>query len=470
MAKQGMKWALALCATFIGLRPSFAKDVWTAADGESSLDVSAFYKTLASGLLMRPGLVEGTEALAGLAVEARAGLPAEQAALVPELRALPSYGGTSTHTARVSARLQLWERYELAAAWQVGAIIASHDAFVGGAAFGSVPVTAGGGASRRLVDFDAVLAEDGGFLLLHNLDLLAFKVRTSFADVTVGRQVLSWGSGRLWNPTDLLSPFGPTDIDREVRRGIDAVRVSIPLAETAQVEALWLPQLEAGDHGGALRAQFNVGGFDIAPSVAKYVRDAVFGLDITGDLGPLGVHGEIAAAVGLDRGAQGGRDRFVRAVVGADARPLESLVLTGEYYFNGWGASDPAGYLGALRSDRVTRGEVFGAGRHYLGLVAAWQASELVTVAGTAITSLQDPSVMFVPALEYWAEQSVLMRVGGYLPLGRGPDPGALQALTANDLLSQTDAWRSATGSLGLRSEYGASPFGLFAQLAIYLL
>jgi len=60
--------------------------------------------------------------------------------------------------------------------------------------------------------------------------------------------------------------------------------------------------------------------------------------------------------------------------------------------------------------------------------------------------------------------------VGGYLPIGRQPDPSALQSLTLSDLISQTDAWRSATGSLGLRSEYGASPFGMFAQLVVHLL
>jgi hypothetical protein len=473
MAKHRTKWVLvaAWLATCLVPAPTFAKDAWTAEDGKSSLEVGAFYKTFSSGLRMQSGLVDATEALEALAAAARDGLPPEQAALVPEVKAVPPYGGTSAHTARIWGRLMLWERLELSAAWQLGTIIASDPAFIGGAALGSaVPVTATQGASRRLVDFDPVLAEKGGFMLQHNLDLLALKLRTPFADITAGRQVLSWGSGRFWNPTDLLSPFGPTDIDREVRRGIDAVRVSIPLAETTQLELLWLPQLEPRDHGGVLRTQFNLGGFDIASSVAKYVRDAVFGLESTGDIGPVGVHGELAATVGLDHMPQAEPDRFLRAVVGADVRPLDDLVLTGEYYFNGWGATDPSGYLGVLRSARVTRGEVFGAGRHYLGLAAAWQASELLSVQATAITNLQDPSVLIVPALEYWAEQSVLLRVGGYVPLGRQPDAAALESLTLSDLTSQSDAWRSATGTLGLRSEYGASPFGIFVQLAVHLL
>src|SRR5205085_545548 len=189
---------------------------------------------------------------------------------------------------------------------------------------------------------------------------------------------------------------------------------------------------------------FNVHGFDLSPSAAKYVRDAVFGIDATGDAGPLGGHGEAAYTVALDDD-----ERFLRAVVGAEWKPRDKLVLVAEYYFNGWGARHATDYLAVLASDRVARGEVFGAGRHYIGLVAAWQHSELLTLQASAIANALDPSVIVVPALEYWAEQHMLVRAGGYLPVGRQP---------------------TVDGGVTLRSEYGASPFGVFAQVAIYVL
>ncbi|HMY18882.1 MAG TPA: hypothetical protein PKA58_21295, partial [Polyangium sp.] len=94
----------------------------------------------------------------------------------------------------------------------------------------------------------------------------------------------------------------------------------------------------------------------------------------------------------------------------------------------------------------------------------------LLSVAGSVITNVQDPSVLIAPAIEYWAEQSLLLRFGGYVPIGRAPDVAPLQQLTPTDLLLQTDAWRNATRGFGLRSEYGASAFGMFVQLAIRLL
>jgi len=402
------------------LLPAVASaDTWSWDDERSELELRNFYKSMVTGLRLPPPLVDAN--------------------------LVPAYGVLWTHATRTWGHLVLKEKYELQVGYQLAAVIASDPALSTGAGLGTSVPASTARAERRLVDFDPLLVKRGGMSLYHDLDLLAVKADLGKVDVTVGRQVLSWGSGRLWNPTDLLSPFAPTDIDREVRRGVDALRVSIPFSETAQLDVLWLPLPELRDHGGVARAQVNIKSFDIAPSVAKYVRDAVFGLDVTGDAGPVGVHTEAAYTVALDTD-----ERFVRAVVGAELRPTDELVLIGEYYYNGFGARDPAGYLDVLQSDRVARGEVFGAGRHYAGIVAAYKYSELLNVQAIAITNLLDPSLLVVPAVEYWAEQKVLVRAGAYLPVGRS---------------AEVDA-----SGLTLHSEYGVAPFGAFAQIAIYLL
>ena len=417
--------ALAALAVSALAAPARA-DTWTWDGGSSELEVRNFYKSMLIGVRLPAVLAGATEA--------------------------PQLGALWTHTTRTWGRLVLHDRYELLAGWQLGALVPTDRAFAAGVAPGSTVAVAGAPrARRRLVDFDPLLVQRGAMSIVHDLDLLAVKLDTSRAEITVGRQVLSWGSGHLWNPTDLLAPFSPTDIDREVRRGVDAVRAAIPFGATTHLQLLWLPLPDLRDQGAVARLQVNAGGFDIAPSAAKYVRDTVIGLDVAGDLGPLGVHGEAAWTRALDLDARGNRDDFVRAVVGADARPRDDVVVTAEYYFNGWGVTDPAGYLAVLSSDRVQRGEVFGAGRHYLGGSAVWRTSELLSLGGTALVNLADPSALVIPSLEYWAEQKVLLRAGGYLPIGRRPTAAVPQ-------------------DLALRSEYGAAPFGVFAQLAIYLL
>jgi hypothetical protein len=464
--------AAALCAAILALAPRAgrAQDAQASGGGESNLEIHAFYKTFGAAVRMPTGLVGGMEALQTLRDQARLAYPE---LTFPEDNALPQYGASWTHSVRAWGRLLLKNRVEISAGWQLDATIASDPALTGVVGLGgALPVTGSQTASRRLVDFDHQLADGGGFLLQHNLDLLAVKVALPRGEVVVGRQVLSWGTGHLWNPTDLLSPFAPTDVDREVRHGVDAVRYSLPLSRTSLLDILWLPQKQGWAQGGVVRGQANFRGFDVSLSAAKYVSDVVFGADTAGDIGPLAVHAELAYTLGLSNLGGSGRvdvaEQFLRGVTGLEWKPAGRWTVGAEYYFNGFGATNPSGYVAKLRSDRVVRGEVFGAGRHYVGLSAVWRTTELLSVQARVLGNLADPSALAVPVLEYWAKQRVLVRAGGYIPLGKGPDPGPFQSLVLSDLVEGSPAFASAASSLGLRSEYGASPWGIFAQLGVY--
>ncbi len=465
--------AVVLLAVLAGLEPARAGELWRTDDGVWSLEGSGFYKPYGAWLVMPRGLVEGLGALQSVLDETRPLLPPEAAASLPQDVGVPWQATMGSHTVRLSGRLLWAERLELAAAWQASAVMGSHPSVAVG---GTTSSLLGGGltaARRRLWDVEPLLVNEPGLRLQHGVELLSLKYQTPGATLVVGRQVLSWGTGRLWNPTDLLSPFAPTDVDREVRRGVDALRLSLPLGAVSQLELLWLPQQVVADNGGVVRALTNVGGFDLSLSLAKYVRDVVVGGDFSGDVGALGVHGEAAWTLpleGLEEGLAATRVRgdFVRAVAGVDFRPGEQWMVTAEYYFNGHGASRVEEYAARLRDERVVRGEVFGAGRHYGGLVVSWLADDLLTVQMTALANLTDPSVMVVPALEYWFEQRVLIRAGGYLPLGARPDADVFRRLTPADVLGGSTAWAEAVSGFGLRSEYGATPSGFFAQVGIY--
>ncbi|HYV50004.1 MAG TPA: hypothetical protein VFA20_34350 [Myxococcaceae bacterium] len=435
-----LAWACASAA--------WAGNLWSSQDGSSALEGKAFYKALGTGVRLAPGLVVETAELARLLDQ-------------PGV-ALPGSGASTGHVVRLEGKAHYQELLELDVAYQLGALVASHPAFTGGASLTGAFTAEGGGPQRRLVDLPGTLYSSPGLRVDQNLDRLSARLSLKFADVIVGRQVLSWGTGRFWNPTDLLSPFAPTEIDREVRRGIDAVRVTAPLfSRTAQLEVLWLPRKVAEENGGAVRAQVNVLGYDVSLSGAKYVDDLLAGADFSGDVGPVGVHGEAAYTWGIRSG-----ERALRAVVGAEVRPTEKLALTAEYYFNGFGARDASGYLAALSSPRAQRGEISGAGRHYLGVAASYAFTELLTLQLLSLVNLQDPSAELVPVLEYWFEQSVILRAGAFVPIGGAPDPTALRGMTAADL--GTPAFQDAASTLGLRSEYGLLSYGAMVQVGVY--
>jgi hypothetical protein len=446
------------------------REVWRSQDSGTVFEVGAFYKTMLMGLWSQPGLVEGAEALQRLYDQAHLARPDF---VPPPVVTLPSQGSSWANTGRAWGRLLFSNKIEITAGYQVDALLASDPALTRGVGLGgSVPVPGRDAASRRLVDIDRVLVDNGTLLLQQNLDLLSVKVPLARGEVVVGRQVLSWGAGRFWNPTDLLSPFAPTDVDREVRHGVDAVRYTLPLGKTSFADFLYLPQQKGWAQGGVARVQANTKGFDVSASVAKYVSSVVFGADTAGDIGPLGVHAEAAYTLGLTNlggpeSVQVG-EQFLRAVVGCDWRPAKDWMVIAEYYYNGFGATDPAGYAGKMRSQRAVAGEVYGAGRHYLGLSAIRKQTDLLSLQTLVLTNLTDPSVMVIPSSEYWAAQHVLVRVGGYIPIGARPTAAAIQSLTVSDVLTSSAAYVAAVSSMGLRSEYGSAGWSVFAQLGVH--
>jgi hypothetical protein len=469
-----MAWVCAAALCFVPAAPvramAQAREVWRSEDARTSLEAGAFYKTIVTALWSQPGLVEGTLTLQRLYDEARLEDPDF---VPPPMLAFPSFGASWGNTGRAWGRLLLPGRIEVSAGYQIEALLASDPALTHGLGLGgSVPAPGRQAASRRLVDIDRVIVDNGTVLLQQNLDLLAVKLPLPRGDLVVGRQVLSWGTGRFWNPTDLLSPFAPTDVDREVRHGVDAVRYTLPLGKTSFADFLYLPQQERWAQGGVARVQANTNGFDVSASVAKYVSDVVFGADTAGDIGPIGVHAELAYTLGLANlggpGTAEVAERFLRAVVGCEWRPAKDWMLVAEYYFNGFGAASPAGYAGKMRSQRALAGEVYGAGRYYLGLSAVRKQTDLLSLQMLVLANLADPSVMAIPVAEYWAAQHVLVRIGGYIPLGARPTADAIRILTVEDVLTTSPAYVAATSSLGLRSEYGSAGWSVFAQVGFH--
>ncbi|MBL8923729.1 MAG: hypothetical protein JNJ54_33045 [Myxococcaceae bacterium] len=445
-------------------------------DGGVVLEASGFAKSFVSSVWLQPSLVDGTRALQAVIDEVRPLVPPELASQVPADVRLPSHVLLSAQVARVAAKARYRELVSVDVAWQLTASLVSDAKFAAGS---SLAGTIGGasslaGAQRRLVDFEPVLATSGGLRVEHQLDRLNVRVALPFGDLTLGRQVLSWGSGRVWNPTDVLSPFPPTVVDREVRRGFDAARLALALGPTTQLDLLYLPQRRAADNGGVARFQTNVAGWDGAVSFGKYVSDLLVGLDVVGDVGPVSVHGEAAYTIALSGLGVAGEqvrvnEHFLRAVVGAEWRPHEKVLLGAEYHYNGFGALTPADYLSKLSSARVTRGEVFGAGRHAAAVMAVWQAHELAALSLVTLANLQDPSVLFIPSLEWSFAQSVLVRAGANLPVGARPDADVFKRLGAADVVFQSDAFTTATKTLGLRSEHGTSPWAAFVQVGLYV-
>ena len=72
------------------------------------------------------------------------------------------------------------------------------------------------------LDLEDVLPDGSGDITALTVDHLWFKRSFDNAQLTVGRQPIDWGAGRLWQPHNVFGSFLPTALDTEFKTGVDA--------------------------------------------------------------------------------------------------------------------------------------------------------------------------------------------------------------------------------------------------------
>lgn len=261
-------------------------------------------------------------------------------------------------------------------------------------------------------------------------DRLSVKYSRPGLDVTLGRQPVTFGSGLVFTPFDIVNPFNAATIDTEYKPGVDALRVDgyIGTANRITGVAAW-----AGDpiHTDdtrvnlentilALNSSATVGVTDLSALVASVRGEPVFGVGMVSSAGPVGLHGDVTLTLPNDVARE--TEPFVRAVVGADYRPTTTTTLSAEVYYQGFGAIDPDEYFAVFTSPRFARGEVWQVGRYYASLAVAQEVTPLVNVNVAAVTNLTDPSVLLSAGLNWSIANNATLGAGIFAGLGRSPD------------------------------------------------
>ena len=230
------------------------------------------------------------------------------------------------------------------------------------------------------------------YWLQFDLDRVAF--------VTVGRQHDKWGVGHFWNPTDYLHPvqLNPLALFDE-RTGTLMARVAVPWEElgwnfsamavfqpltqsTGSGTANLLGAGEVNRVGAAARAELVLGGFELGLDgvVQPGIRPR-FGIDLSGGIWELDVHGGLGLRTGSDVPLYQGPSPFSAAattyqppgirpmaVIGAEWTRKYSddgtLTLGLEYFYDSNGNADATLYPLLLYKNALTP---FYLGRHYGG-------------------------------------------------------------------------------------------------------
>jgi hypothetical protein len=353
----------------------------------------------------------------------------------------------------------------------------AHHAMTASAPGGNVGASSsfGTGVGRtapQAVDLMWEAYDTEGLYLRGRMDRLSAAFRVPHADLTLGRQPLTYGKALIFTPMDLVSPFNPTIVDQEYKPGVDAVRADVywGMANTVSLAAAY-----AGDwdkDGVVLSAygQTTLGVWDLGAFFGWVCGDRVFGLATAGSLGPIGLRGEGTYTLPGEMAEE--TEGFWRGTVGADWRPGMKTMVSGEVYFQSLGETDPGQYLSAYDNPRYTRGELWLAGRTYAAVSASQELAPTVYGSLALIGNLEDPSMMVAPALSWSVSGNADLSLSGFVGVGERPDevlPSNLLAGLDADM-SEDEAAAFIDEELGskVNSEFGLIPAAAVVSLRAY--
>ena len=306
--------------------------------------------------------------------------------------------------------------------------------------FSQSPIAVGVASSRyRVVDFEARIypsADEpvGSVGIYHNLDRASVQFSTDFADFSIGRDAIAWGSARIVNPTDIVAPYTYDQLDTEDRVGVDAIRVRIPIGVMGEIDTGYIFGTDFDFDKSAifLRTQLNAVETDLSLLLLEFQRDLLLGFDVARGIGGAGFWLETAYVLTapFDDGPDAS-DNYLRTSIGLDYSFGGETYTFIEYHFNEAGATEPEDFLTNLERPAYTRGGVYLLGTHYLAPGIAYQLTPLISVSGQMLFNLSDPSTWFAPQIAYNIAEDIHLSVGGFVSLGKRPtkgDPTQLQS------------------------------------------
>jgi hypothetical protein len=255
-------------------------------------------------------------------------------------------------------------------------------------------------------------------------------LRLSFPlfDLMVGKQQISLGTGYAWNPTDIFNVKDLMDPTYE-QPGHNALRIDLPLKQGFSILALYSPESDWEESGKLLRLKgrfrhfdFSVMGTETQWSVTDYTypgynfvatrQRRLLGVDFAGELLGLGVWAEAAHNF-----VKGNTD-FWELVLGGDYTFDSELYLMLEFYHHSLAKSDYRQYdlndwMHFFHQEQrsITRDQLY--------WFLQYPAADLLKIGGSALVSLSDGSVAFVPTVLYSLHENVEVTLIGNVNLGK---------------------------------------------------
>ena len=283
-----------------------------------------------------------------------------------------------------------------------------------------------GAVSYRADDVTARVSQkehgENIFYLKQNIDRFYTTLSYDVGDFYVGRQPISFGSGRFVNPTDVLTPFSFDSIDKEERIGVDAIRMKIPFGEMGEVDGgvVFGEDFRSENSALFLNTRFSINKVDYALMVMSFRENLLVGADFQTELLDAGYWLEAAYTfAGATGGTRSSNEDYLRISTGLDYNFFSNLYAFIEYHYNGAGENDPKSYLSLAGKTAYHEGQVYLLSRHYLSSGATCELTPLTHLMARVILNISDGSMFVSPQLEHSLMEDLYIEAGAFVSIGK---------------------------------------------------
>lgn len=259
--------------------------------------------------------------------------------------------------------------------------------------------------NRQVISLFDEIDSGEKYRLNHFIDMLYYKHLFDDFEFTFGRQVISWGSGRVWQPNDLFNPINPANIFKYERDGVDAFTAKYYLGAFSDIEVVANFRDRVEDNNYAVRLRTNAMEYDVSFMSGYFDKRTVIGADFAGNLFDAGFRGELLYSFEN----KDNRDSYVKAVVGLDYQINSDLYALVEYQFNGEGKADKLKY----EYLRLAFGEIQNLSRNYITQQINYKLGALWTVTASALQNINDGSGYAGAVIDYSWLQNVNLKLAG---------------------------------------------------------
>lgn len=249
------------------------------------------------------------------------------------------------------------------------------------------------------------------FKLNHFIDRLYFRQGLKYGDITIGRQRISWGTGRIWNPTDLFNPLNPANYSKIEKDGADAISVKLNFDNFTDLNVVYNPQKIIKNSNTGFRFRTNFQAFDISLMGGYFDKRIVTGFDFAGNMFDAGIRGE--GIVSMDEDDLS--DNFIKYIFGLDNQFTSKLYGVIEYHFNGEGAKNISDY----DFEKIAKSNILNLGRNYLFISATYQLSLVLNGLISNNINLNDGSGYINLTGNYSLSDNIYLNIGTQFTYGK---------------------------------------------------